>query len=260
MDEKHFDNWHAKGHTTDMKTLIAIISYNEERNLERVFGDLKKHQEELGYDIVLIDNGSSDGSISVAESNSVDYVQHCINTGSAPGTVRAYFQYAWRNDYDILVQFDGDGQHNASTIKDLIQPIQEGKADYVIGSRFLQQEGFKSYHIRRIGIRLLSAIARIFTGYNFTDITSGARAYSSKVIKFIATQYPHQMYGTLHLTLLCSYANAVFQEVPVIMNARSHGKSGFTFGTSISYVAKSLINCVGFLIKYGLRGKHGIKS
>jgi glycosyltransferase involved in cell wall biosynthesis len=232
-----------------MRILIAIIAYNEAKNLPLVFEDLRQHN--FGYDILLVDNSSSDETVRIAEENNVEYIRHCVNTGAAAGTVRAFFNYAHRYDYDIVVQFDGDGQHSAACIKDQIEPIISGNADFVIGSRFIEKGGFKSYALRRMGIRILSWIAKMITGFGFTDLTSGARAFSKNIIDFISIKYHHQVYDSLQMVLLGNYCGARFYEVPVIMKPRIHGKSSFNAGNSLIWMLKSAINGLGVLIKYG---------
>ena len=232
-----------------MRILIAIIAYNEAKNLTMVFDDLRQHN--FGYDILLVDNSSSDDTARIADEYGIEYISHCVNTGAAAGTVRAFMMYAYRNRYDIVVQFDGDGQHSAACIKDQIEPITAGRADFVIGSRFLAKGGFKSYAIRRAGIRLLSAIARMITGFGFTDLTSGARAFSRSIIDFISLKYHHQIYDSLQMVLLGHYCGARFSEVPVIMKPRIHGKSSFNAGNSLIWMLKSFINGLGVMVKYG---------
>ena len=226
-----------------MKILIAVIAYNEEKNLPLVFKDLNEHN--FGYDVVLIDNGSNDETAKMAMKHNIPCVRHCINTGSASGTLRSYFEYAHRYDYDILCQFDGDGQHLASKLPLIINPIKENKADYVIGSRFLKKEGFQSTVLRRMGISVMAGIATRTIGFKFTDITSGFRAYGKQVIDYIAMQYPYEIHDTLQLAMVSSMGGARFAEVPVIMQERAHGVSECNISFASRYMMKSLINSLG---------------
>jgi len=113
------------------KILISVIAYNESNNIISTVDDLKKNN--FGYDIVVINNGSTDQTKEMCKKNKIHSVNHCINTGSSMGTVLTYFMNSYRHNYDIMCQFDGDGQHIASEIKKIIKPIVDGKADYVIG-------------------------------------------------------------------------------------------------------------------------------
>ena len=128
------------------RVLIAVIAYNEEKNLATTLGDLKQNGP-AGADIVVIDNGSSDRTKNVAISAGVPVISHCVNSGGSMGTVMSYFLYAYRNKYDCLCQFDGDGQHVASELPKIIAPVLSGKADYMIGSRFLSKEEIGRAHV-----------------------------------------------------------------------------------------------------------------
>jgi len=108
------------------------------------------------------------------------------------GAVQTGFKYASENNFDIAIQFDGDGQHIAAEIEKLTQPIVKNEADAIIGSRFLQknQQGFRSTFMRRIGIKIFEIICRIFIWQRITDCTSGFRAYNKKAIEMLANNYP----------------------------------------------------------------------
>ena len=230
-----------------MKVLIAIIAYNEEKNIKNTIIDLQEHN--IGYDIVLIDNGSSDNTVKIAEELGISVISHCVNSGSSAGTLMSYFLYAYKNDYDILCQFDADGQHLASELSKIINPVRNNEAGYVIGSRFIKKEGFQSFAARRIGIRLFAIIDSFIIGQKITDITSGARAYSRKVIKFFATEYKHEIYDTSQLLLLSHFAGAKIIEVPIKMKEREHGKTEYNLFSIISFPTKALINVVGTLLQ-----------
>lgn len=236
-----------------MKILIAIIAYNEEQNIKKTIEDLQKNN--FGYDIVLIDNGSSDRTAEIAHSLNIPVIRHWINSGSSSGTLMTYFNYAFYKNYDILCQFDGDGQHLASELKKIIKPVENGEADYVIGSRFLEKAGFQSYAFRRMGITIFSLIDSWIIKQKVTDITSGARAYSKKVIDFFAKHHRHEVYDTSQLLLISHFAGAIIKEVPIVMKAREHGESEFNFFSIIQFPIKGIINIVGTVLQ-----KQQIKS
>ena len=230
-----------------MKILVALIAYNEEKNIKNAIIDLVNHN--IGYDIVVIDNGSGDNTVKIAREMGVEVISHCINSGSSSGTLMTYFLYAYKNSYDILCQFDGDGQHIASELPKIIKPIENGHADYVIGSRFLNNKGFQSNALRRIGIKLFSLLDSLITGKKITDITSGARAYNRKVIDFFACKYRHEIYDTSQLLLLSHFAGIKIQEVPIVMKEREYGKSEYSFFNAISFPIKGFINIIGILLQ-----------
>jgi len=243
-----------------MKILVAVIAYNEEKNIGNTVKDLIEHN--FGYDIVVIDNGSYDDTVNICKAMGVEVVSHCINSGSSGGTATTYFLYAYLNDYDIVCQFDGDGQHMASELPKIVRPIQDDEADYTIGSRFLQKEGFQSYFFRRIGIRLFSYLDSKIIGQKVTDVTSGCRAYGKRTIEFFARYYRHELYDTNQLLILSHSAGVRVTEVPVIMKEREFGTSEFDWLNSMLFIFKGLINIVGCTLqknqtKRSVRGVYG---
>ena len=230
-----------------MKILIAVIAYNEEKNIASVVDDLNSNN--FGYDIVVIDNGSHDETISICRRMGIDYVTHCINSGNSMGTVATYFLYAYQEKYDMLCQFDGDGQHLASELPKIIEPLKKGEADYVIGSRFLLKEGFQSYFFRRVGVKLFSMLNSTITGTKITDATSGFRAYGKNVINFFAKYYKHEIIDPNQLLLLSYFMGAKIKEVPVQMRERLHGSSEFNLLNSISFPLKGFIKIMGSLLQ-----------
>jgi glycosyltransferase involved in cell wall biosynthesis len=225
-----------------------VIAYNEEKNLRNTLKDLRDNGP-AGIDIVVIDNGSSDQTKAVALAAGVPVVSHCVNSGGSMGTVMSYFLYAHRYGYDCLCQFDGDGQHVAAELHKIIGPVLEGKADYVIGSRFLAKEGFQSYFMRRMGIRLFAFLDSIVIGQKVTDVTSGFRAYSPKVLEFFARHHRHELSDTNQLLLLSHFAGARIAEVPVVMRPRIHGASEFGIAISLAFPLKGIVNILGCLLQ-----------
>jgi glycosyltransferase involved in cell wall biosynthesis len=229
------------------KVLVAVIAYNEERNIKSTIQDLL--DSDLEYDIVLIDNGSLDSTVEIAREMGIPCVSHFINSGASSGTLMTYFNYAYRYGYDILCQFDGDGQHIASELPKIVQPIVNGEADYVIGSRFIEKEVFQSYALRRMGIKIFSIIDSMVLGMKVTDITSGARAYNKNVIEFFGKKYHHEVHDTNQLLLLSYFAGARVKEVPVVMKEREHGASEFNIINALGFPAKGVINIIGTLLQ-----------
>ena len=229
------------------RVLVAVIAYNEEKNIRSTLRDLLDAN--LGYDIVVIDNGSLDKTAAIAGEMGIPCISHFINSGASSGTLMTYFNYAYQHDYDILCQFDGDGQHIAAELPKIVEPIVSGEADYVIGSRFITREGFQSYAMRRMGIRIFATIDSMILGKKVTDITSGARAYNRNVIEFFGRKYRHEVYDTNQLLLLSYFAGARIKEVPVVMKEREHGKSEFNIINALGFPVKGVINIIGTLLQ-----------
>lgn len=241
-----------------MKILVAVIAYNEELNIKDTLQDLLDHNT-IGYDIIVVDNGSTDRTKSIAESIGIPVISHFVNSGHSGGTVMTYFNYAYYYSYDILVQFDGDGQHLASELPIIIKPVMNGY-DYVIGSRFIEKKGFQSTGLRRLGIKLFSGIATKLIGQKITDITSGARAYSSKTIFTFAKQYQHEIFDTTQLLLVAHYSGAKIKEYPIIMRERLYGDSEYSPLFAIGFIIKGLINIFGIVLQKSNLKYNGSKN
>lgn len=168
-----------------------------------------------------------------------------------------YFLYAYRNGYDILCQFDGDGQHQALQLRSIIDPVARGDFDVVIGSRFLEKKGFQSFFLRRIGISMFSKIDSNITGAKLTDVTSGFRSYSRKVINFFGHTYKQELYdNTSQFLLITHYIGGKMTEVPIEMRARQGGVSLFDVWKSITFPLKGLVIVLGCILQEKkLRGK-----
>jgi glycosyltransferase involved in cell wall biosynthesis len=223
-----------------MKILIGVICFNEEPSLAATLTDLLEHN--TGYDIVVIDNGSSDRTQLVCRELGIPSVRHCVNTGASVGTLISYFAYAHAHRYEVLCQFDGDGQHIAAELPEIIGPLVRGEANCVIGSRFIEYSGFQSTQFRRVGIRLFSRLFTWLSGIPITDITSGFRAYDARLIEFFGHRYRDRIYDSMNqFLLLCFFAGFQIKEVPVRMRARRFGTSEFNFRNAVTFPLKGLI-------------------
>jgi len=160
-----------------MKVLIVVPAFNEEKTLGKVIFDLREH----GFkNILVIDDGSSDETHSVAKRKRVLLVSHIVNRGlgAALGTG---FSVAKEKRFEILVTFDADRQHRAEDLKRLIDPIMKGKADVVIGSR-LKDLGYMP-PVRRILNLLSNLMTLLYYGVWTTDSQSGLRAFGRRAIE-----------------------------------------------------------------------------
>lgn len=230
---------------SDSKVLIAVIAFNEEKNISMTLRDLYSQN----YDIIVVDDGSNDATIIEARKSGVEVIRHSVNTGNGMATVNTYLSYAARHNYDVVCQFDGDGQHLASELPSIIEPILKGKSEYVIGSRFIENEGFQSFFLRRIAIRFFSRIVSRIVGKRITDVTSGFRAYSGKLAGEFDSRCRQEIDNTVELLLICHFMGAKILEVPVRMKPRLHGVSEFTLTKSMVFPFKCAISIVGVLVQ-----------
>ena len=160
-----------------MKTLIIIPAYNEALNIEKTVKDVVTNTQ---YDYVIINDCSKDNTKEICEKNGFNVVSLPINYGLTSG-IQLGMKYAYKNNYDIAIQFDGDGQHQAKYLKDLVNEIETKNCDIAIGSRFVEKK--KSNSLRMFGSNLISFCIKITTGKTIKDPTSGMRAYNKRAIE-----------------------------------------------------------------------------
>lgn len=168
------------------KTLVIIPAYNEAECIL----DVVLNVQNAGYPYIVVNDGSTDSTLDLCSKNGIPVLDLCVNLGIG-GAVQAGHKYALENGFEADVQFDGDGQHDASYIGQLIAALEEG-ADLAIGSRFIDKTSseFKSTIMRRVGILWLSKTIRLLTGSSVADPTSGFRACSKRALLSIARSIP----------------------------------------------------------------------
>lgn len=229
-----------------MKTLIVIPAYNEQDNIKFVVDNLLNNYPEFDY--VVINDCSSDNTEKILEDNNYNYINLPVNLGIGGG-VQTGYKYALDKGYDIAIQMDGDGQHDPKFFKYMIELIEKGNADIVIGSRFIQNEGFQSTVARRLGINLLSNLIKIVSGIKVKDVTSGYRAVNRKFIEIYAQEYA-QDYPEPEAIINAAMHKAIILEYPVIMFERVGGKSSISHLKSIYYMIKVSLAIILYRITF----------
>lgn len=223
-----------------MKILLIIPAYNESENIKKLIESLTVDYPNYHY--VVVNDCSTDRTREILLDCQANYLDLPDNLGIGGGVQTGYL-YALENGYDIAVQIDGDGQHDPKYIKDIITPIEKGQADVVIGSRFLEKEGFQSSSIRRFGIHFLHRLIKILCGIDVRDVTSGMRAVNRKMIEEYAHNYA-QDYPEPEAILAAGMMNARVMEVPVVMRERQGGTSSINLLRSVYYMIKVSIALV----------------
>ncbi|MDO4466264.1 MAG: glycosyltransferase family 2 protein [Bacillota bacterium] len=223
----------------EKKVLIIIPSYNEEENVVRVFETCQQKNE---YHYLFINDGSTDKTGQLLDQHSIPHVDLVQNLGIG-GAVQTGYKYAYEHDFDIAVQFDGDGQHDINYVKNIIDPILRDEADFVIGSRFIQEmEGnFQSSGARRMGIKLISFFIRLMTKVKVYDTTSGFRAVNKKIIKEFANNYPSEYPEPITTTRMLKKGYRL-KEVPVLMHERQGGTSSIGSWKNVYYMINVILN------------------
>lgn len=228
------------------KILIIIPAYNEEKSILKTYQEIENYNKKKNtkYDCIVINDGSTDRTEIILKENKIPHICLSTNLGIG-GAVQTGYRYAMYNDYDIAIQYDGDGQHDVAYIKKIIEPIKNDRADFVIGSRFVGDiSEFKTTKSRRIGINIISFIIKIVSGKKLFDITSGFRAANKKIIKIFAENYPQEYPEPITNAKLVKSKFRV-EEVAVNMRERSEGKSSIHTWKNAYY----MINvCLAILI------------
>ena len=215
-----------------VRVLVIIPAYNEAASIL----DTVKSVENAGYDYIVVNDGSTDGTLAVCHANGLNVLNLPQNLGIG-GAVQAGHKYAQRHGFDVDVQVDGDGQHDPAYIPILIDALQNGH-DLAIGSRFLGvTEGFKSTWLRRVGITWLSKEIELLTGKMITDPTSGFRACGKRAIDLFCRAYPSDYPEPESIAVALQNGLSV-SEVPVEMRERQGGKSSIGGFSSVYYMVK----------------------
>lgn len=232
-----------------MKCLIIIPAYNEAGNIEKVVNNLIENYPQ--YDYVIINDGSVDDTKEICRDKRYQVLNLPINMGIG-GAVQTGYRYARDNGYDAAVQIDGDGQHDVAFLAGMLKLLEEGQADAVIGSRFVDREGFQSSQLRRIGIRFLSNLGWLLTGVRVKDITSGYRVVNRLFIQIFADDYPAD-YPEPEALVIAAVHGGRIVEYPVIMKERETGESSITLKKSVYYMCKVSLAMIIRRISFGVR-------
>lgn len=217
-----------------MKKLIIIPAFNEESNIEKTVTAIEENAQ--GFDYVIINDCSGDHTRQICEKNGYNIVNLPINLGIG-GAVQTGYRYALEHGYDVAVQVDGDGQHDPEFLNIMAEHLMKNKLDMVIGSRFIEKEGFQSSKLRRIGIIFFSGLIKMLTGVRITDPTSGLRMVGKNVIALFAIDYPRD-YPEPESVVAVIQRGMKVEEIPVIMKKREGGISSISLKKSVYYMIK----------------------
>ncbi len=224
--------------------LVIVPAFNEEDNLEQVISSLRSEAKE--YDILVVDDGSTDNTSSVARRLGVKLICHRVNLGLWEA-VRTGMRYAVDNDYSYVIQFDADGQHDASAIRRMYNEALRQGTDIMIGSRYIASPG--AFSIRTAGSRLISWCIMMTVHTLIKDPTSGMRLYERRVVELFASSG----YYTPEPDTLAYLAGKGFKiaETEVVMHDRNSGRSYLDITESIRYMFRM---CTSIFLLQWMRG------
>jgi glycosyltransferase involved in cell wall biosynthesis len=217
--------------------LVIVPAFNEEESVGEVLADLQS----LGYQVLVISDGSSDNTANIARDQKCFVLELPINLGVG-GALRAGFKFAVRRNYQAVVQIDADGQHPVDEIKNLIDASNITGAHMVIGSRFTSTEStLKVSGVRRIAMRMLSRSASNAAKTSITDSTSGFRLIREPLLKEFSAQFANNYLGDTYESVI-SAGRGSFQitEVPAGLKPREIGESTASTGSAFKFTLKGL--------------------
>ena len=226
--------------------LVIVPAYNEAANIGRALEDLSAHAP--WADVVVVDDGSTDGTAEVARRFGVAVLRLPCNLGVG-GAVQTGYRYGLLGGYDVAVQFDGDGQHRADQIRSLVRRVTEGGAELAVGSRLLEGGGYRFGLLRYLGSRLLAAVVSLIARQRITDPTSGFRAAGRRTIRFFAHHYPQSYLGdTTEALVWAARQRMKIVEVPTPMRPRHSGSSSASnllgFLHTLRIILAVLVDCL----------------
>jgi glycosyltransferase involved in cell wall biosynthesis len=224
----------------DSRSCLAVVpAYNEAATVGSVVAELRREAPPL--DVVVVDDGSTDATARCAEEAGARVLQLPFNLGIG-GAVQTGFRYARDNDYDYMVQVDGDGQHDPCELVKLFGAMEgAGRADMICGSRFVTPTGYLAPISRRTGIHVFAFLLTKLLGRPVTDPTSGFRLYNRRAISVFARDYPHD-YPEVEAVLMLHHNRLTMREVPVRMRPRRGGASSINGSRkSFYYMVKVLL-------------------
>ena len=233
-----------------MEITIGIPAYNEEKNISKIIKKLQKITDK----IIVCDDGSTDSTGKIAKELGVIVVQHKKNLGYG-SAIRSIFLKAREQKSEILITLDSDGQHKIDDIQTILEPIKNGKADLVIGSRFLNNDGENVPTYRKAGIKILTKLANTSLEQNITDSQSGFRGYGKRVIDEI-TPSDSGMGVSNEILIKASKKGFQIAEVPIVIlyDGDTSSQNPISHGTSVLMSTIKFISMEHPLKFYGIPG------
>jgi hypothetical protein len=219
------------------KKIAIVPAYNEEGSIAEVVDRIRR--EAPGYDVVVIDDGSTDNTAGRAHAAGAIVLQHPFNLGIG-GAMQSGFRFAYVKGYETAVQVDGDGQHDPAQISTLERALHSGDADMVWGSRFLEHAGYEVPRSRRAGMVIFARILSAITRERVSDPTSGFRIINRRGIELFAHDYPHD-FPEVEAILMVHAHDMTMREVPVRMREREAGRSSIAGYNAAYYMARVLL-------------------
>lgn len=219
--------------------LVIIPAYNEAGCIVNTVNDIIENAPEFDY--VVINDCSRDDTYKLCLENGFNVVNLPINSGIGAAVQTGYL-YAKRYGYEYAIQVDGDGQHDAAFLGTMARYMEEHGTGMLIGSRYIEKQGFQSSGLRRFGIKYFTVLIKILTGKKITDPTSGMRMVGRDIIEYFAEEYPKD-YPEPETAVTIVKKGWTVDEIPVVMKERQAGTSSISPKRSVYYMIKVSLAC-----------------
>ena len=233
----------VKAVSRPVRIAVVIPAYNEEASIGSVVQAINAVRlEEAVLTPVVVNDCSTDATAELISHLDCVALDLPINLGIG-GAVQTGLKYAFRNQFDMAIQIDGDGQHPPRYIALLLRELERNGWDVAIGSRFVDREGFQSTFLRRSGIQLLRWLLKLIVGKAVLDPTSGMRLMNRRAMRVLSDSYPDE-YPEPEAIILYARQGLKFGEVPVEMSERLGGQSSIQGLHAFYYMFKVSIAIV----------------
>ena len=235
----------------DIKSLAIIPVFNEGEKIGQVVSEIRKSEKNI--DILVIDDGSTDKTAHYARAAGAKVIRLSSNMGYGVA-LQTGFKYAYERGYDVLVQLDGDGQHDPAYIPDMLKVVIAGEADLVLGSRFLNKTApdgskYKAGKARKLGMVFFAFLTTKLIGFKVTDPTSGYQAFNKRVMAFFTQDFFPCDFPDADVLVMLHRAGFKIKEFPMIMSKRENGKSMHDGIKPVYYVFKMLLSMFMTLLR-----------
>lgn len=219
------------------RVLAVLPAYNESENIAGVIADIRENA--AGTDVLVVDDGSRDDTVTIARSLGVSVLEMPFNVGVG-GAVRAGLEYGRRAGYDVVLQCDSDGQHPASEIGALVAGL--ASADVVIGARFAGKGDYEMRGPRKWAASFLAATMSRIHRTSLTDVTSGFRAFGPVAIDVLSRQMPQEYLGdTVEALVISRETGLTVRQIPVQMRERQGGVPSHNPRKAAIFLARALL-------------------
>ncbi len=235
------------------RELVIIPAYHEESKIASVIKGIREHLPLA--EVLIVDDGSTDETRKVAMEAGATVVSHPFNLGYGAALQTGY-KYALKKGYGEIIQMDGDGQHDPSSLAELLSVIRKREADIAIGSRFLLarptgvgQQPYRSPFLRRLGMRFFGTVSSLIIRQKITDSTSGYQAMSRKAIEWVSSDKFPCDYPDADVIIMLHRAGFRIREVPVQMFPSQNKKSMHSGWKPFYYVFKMFLSILVTLMR-----------